>query len=720
MNSKLEALSKAKIPCAETGVEIHKSICDICTPGSHCGLDVYVKDGMIIKIEGTEGFPGSNGKLCTKGASNRQFVYQENRIRTPMRRTGPRGSGEFEPISWEEAYREIGDKLNAIKRISGPEAVCWYTGYTKWYRTWLHRLAYSFGSRNYGTESSCCFKATQMAWMTVTGRNYRPDMRNASVFLGWACNTLINLHIQGRELMEFKERGGKIIIVDPRVTETSRKLADIHLQLKPGTDGALALGLANLIIQRGWYDKEYVRAHTYGFEEYASYAAEFTPERTAAITGVPADLLEKAARLYATSGPAASYTSAAAVTHHINGYNNYRALVALQAICGNIDRKGGMLPIHTSLAYTDCGFPTNEAHFIHDKEPKNCREAIGARRFPVWEALAGECQAMDLPRQIETCTPYPLKALVGFGLNHRMWPQPSKFLKAVDKLDFIVAIDLVTTEFTKHADILLPACTSMERSELKGYPGGFLTCTKPAIEPLYESKSDTQIMCELAQYLDIDDDLMKSGLRATMEYLIEPLSVSLDELMEAPLPLRMKEFKPYIPGTYTKNGFETKTGKLELKSAIIEEISKDYPDLNPLPTYHDSCDGADPKQFPCTLITGARLPNAVHSRLHSLTWPRSLRPDPAADLNPETARESGIAQDDWIVLSTSCGQITVRANLTHAAKPGEVYMYHGYPEADVNELIPADHLDPYSGFPGFKQVRCRVEKAKNIPAARER
>ena len=701
-------LEQDRPPEREDGLTLKHSICDICTPGAHCGLDVWVKDGVIQKIEGTKGFPGNNGKLCTKGACNRQYVYREGRLRTPMRRTGPRGSGAFEPITWDEAYREIAQKLNAIKEADGPEAVAWYTGYSKWYRPWLHRITHSFGSRNCGTESSSCFKATQMAWTTIAGRNYRPDLRNANTYLGWGSNVLVNWHIMGRELMEFRERGGKVIIVDPRETPTSTKLADIHLRLRPGTDGALALGLCNLVIQNGWLDKEYVERYVYGFEAFRDYASTFTPERTARITGVPEEVLYQAAKLYATNGPAAAYSPSATVTHHINGYNNFRAVIALQVLCGNIDRKGGMLPIHTSLVYTDCGFSTREHDFVTQTCPKVCRERIGDRRFPVWAALSDEFQAMDLVRQIQEGIPYPIKGLMAFGMNHRMFPQPHAMLEALKKLDLVVSVDLVETDLCHWADYVLPACTSLERSELKGYPGGLLTCTEPVIPPLYQSKPDPQIICELAGYLGLDDPLLTSGYEATMRYLIGDLSVTLEQLKEAPLPVKVPEFHPYQPGTYLNQGFETATGKLELESRLIQEQA---PELDALPTYRDSADDSDLDEFPFTLITGARLPNAIHSRLHKVPWVRSLHQEPTADINPDDAKSLKIEENQEIRLVTQAGAVLVKAHLTATALPGDIYLYHGYQEADANELIPADHLDPYSGFPGFRQVRCAVKPA---------
>lgn len=707
-----EQLLKAKIPCPETGIEIKQSICDICS-GVYCGLDIYVKDQKVIKVEGTPGFPGNpSGKLCTKGASTRSYVYREDRLKTPLRRKGPRGSGQFEVISWEEAYQEIAARLTTIKETEGPDAVAWFTGYTKWHRPWLHRIAHSFGTRNYGTESSVCFTATSFAWKTIAGKMFKADMAHSKTFVGWGCNTLVNFHTRGRQLTEFHERGGKIIIIDPRVTPTTRQLADIHLQLRAGTDGVLALGMANVMIERGWYNHEFVEKYVHGFEQYRTYAKQFTLEETERITGVPAKMIEEAASLYANGGPASTYLPAAAVTHHLNGFNNMRAIIALQVITGNIDCAGGELPGSGGYLHVDTGFETMEKKFIEEVRPVNCKERIGEKRFPMWSKLINEFQATDLARQIEEGDPYPIKAIMAFGMNHRMFPQPQRMLKNIESLDFVVAADLFMTDLCRSADIVLPVCSSLERSELRGFAGGFLTYTKPVIPPMGDSKPDTVILCELAQYLDLDDDLLKSGYENTVRYMFSNLTETLEELREADLPLKVKSIVPYVPGTIRTKGFETKTGKLELYSEFIAELQPEAPWLNPIPTYQGSFDDADAAMFPMTLITGARLLNTIHSRFHNVSWARSLRKDSTADLHPDDAAALGIKENDTIRLSTQSGTICVKAHLTATGLPGDVNMYHGYPEADVNLLIPDTHLDPYTGFVGFRQIRCAVRKVE--------
>ena len=161
--TELEERLRAKIPGNDTGIEIRPSICAICSPDKHCGVDCYVKDGKIIKVEGTLDHPYSHGKLCTKGSSNRNYVYRRDRIQTPLKRVGERGEGKFEPISWDEAYAIIAENLNRIKETDSPHSVAFYSGHCKWYRFLLQRLAYSFGSVNYGTDDSNCAAATHLA-----------------------------------------------------------------------------------------------------------------------------------------------------------------------------------------------------------------------------------------------------------------------------------------------------------------------------------------------------------------------------------------------------------------------------------------------------------------------------------------------------------------------------------------------------------------------------
>ena len=707
--NELERRIKAKLPGEDTGITVRRSLCDICAPGPHCGLSVYVKDGRVIKVEGVDGYPNNDGHLCVRGASNRQYLYRKGRLKYPMRRTGPRGSGEYERISWEEAYAEISKKLLKIREQYGASSVIWYTGYTKWLRPWLRRIAYSFGSPNYGTESSACAKATMIAWKDICGKVCRGDAKNAGVYMGWGSNAAFNKFTQAKMLRGIRERGGKIVIIDTRVTPTSERFADVFLQIHPGTDGALALCIGNLLIQKGYIDKDYIDKYVHGFEAYERLVREYTPERVSRITGAAPELIERAADVMGQNLPAISYTPSAAIPHHINGYNAMRAIISLMVITGGIDVKGGsLLGDSDGIVAEAIGFPSHEQEFCYGTRPEHLDKRIGEERFPLWAAKTNEMQAGDMLRAILEEDPRPYKALVALGMNQRMFLESDKYSEAYEKLDLIVATDIVKTDICDYADYVLPVCTSLERVNLKGY-GNLLTATKAVVEPLYESVNDAEFLCELARRMDLDDNLLKAGYEADLRYFISDLPVTLEELQEAelPLPVKLDTSKPV--GYYLEHGFPTPSGKLELYSETIAATGR--ADLDPLPSYYDAFNTADEEAYPLTLIAGARIANGLHSRMHEVPWARSLRPEPTVDMHQKDADARGIREGDTVEIYTGVGMIRVKAHITAAGLPGDVYMYHGYKEANVNNLIDRNHLDPYSGFAGYRQSRCNVRKA---------
>ena len=714
--TELEEKIKAKIPGPDTGIEIKHSLCAICSPGHHCGVDCYVKDGKIIRVEGTPEHPYTPGHLCTKGSALRNAVYREDRIRPPLRRVGQRGEGKFEPISWDEAYQTIARKLNEVKEQYGPNSVAFLSGYCKWYRPILHRFAHVFGSVNFGTDDSTCSAAMVIANKVTAGTGAGPDMAHANTFLGWNFDGYYSAHLSVLGVQKLKERGGKVIIIDIRQTPASRNLADIFLQINPGTDGALALGMAKLIIDNGWADMDYVEKYTYGFEQYKALADQYPLDKVARITGLDPNDIYEATKLYATNGPACTNFSASALVHHINGFNSHRAIFCLTALTGNFDRAGGNVPNPATYLHKPAGFKMREHEFRSDRYPGGV-ERIGAERFPLWNAQFDELQGMDLLRQLEEDKPYPVRAIFALGMNAKMYPQTDDLLRAMkDKLDFFVDTDVYMTMTAKYADIVLPACTSVERSELKAYQGGYLFYTKPAIQPLYESRSDVDILCDLARLMNLDDEYLQKGYEASLDWMMEGCGLTVADLKKGDLPVKVPAAKwPAEPGKCLRDGFKTPTGKFEFYSTAIAAIDPKY-GLDPLPSYYDSLADQNDEQtrenYPFYLCTGARLAHAIHSRAHETPWLRSLRPEPTCEINPEDGKRLGLKEGGSVELYSPYGSIRVKVKFTHKIKPGVIMMLHGYTEANVNLLIGRDHLDPYSGFPGFKGMRCNIRNVQ--------
>ena len=711
--STLEQRRKAKIPGPDTGIEIKKTVCDICAPDHHCGIDAYVKDGRILKVEGSPDHPYSHGSLCTKGLCNRQYVYRADRIRTPMKRVGPRGSGELEPISWDEAYRLIAQGLNRVKETDGPHSVAFFAGHGKWFRPMMQRFAYDFGSVNFGSDCSVCNLSLIFARILSAGCNYSPDIAHANTFLGWAFGGYYSSYHDVQEVQKLRERGGKVILIDTRITPAAKNLADLFLQIRPGTDGALAHGFAHVIIEQGWLDRAFVEEHTSGFEAYRDYVKQFDPDTVSRITGAPAQAIVEAARLYATNGPACINETCFNMAHHVNGQQNYRAITCLNALTGNFDRAGGALPGGGTYNMRGAGFATREGEFTTANRPQYPR--IGEGRFPVWDLFWPEYQAVTLCGQILSGEPYPVKALFAAGFNTRMLPDTERTLRALEKLDFFVDSDLFLTEATRYADVVLPACTSFERGELKVYPGGYAMMTKPVIQPLYESKNDVQIFSELLPYLGLHDELLERGYDACIDWILEGTGLTAAQLQAAEGCVKVAAARDYVPGSYVAGGMKTPSGKWEFQSNILGKFTASH-GLEGLPTYRDcfSDDRSEDeaRRYPYILTTGTRIPNTIHSRLHEVPWARSLRPEPLLEISLADARALDVADGDWVeVESPEGGRLSARAKVSGRILKGNVQLAHGYRECDSSRLIRAEHLDPYSGFPAYRTNRCILRKA---------
>ncbi|MBR2521435.1 MAG: molybdopterin-dependent oxidoreductase [Oscillospiraceae bacterium] len=695
-----------KIPCAETGIEVKHTLCDICTPGMHCGLDVLVRDGNIVKVEGTDGFPVSNGKLCTKGAGTRQYVCREDRILTPLKRTGKRGEGKFEPISWDEAIDLISDRFLSIRREYGADKAAFYCGYGKYFRFMLRRFAGAFGTQNYGTESSSCFTSGLMAWLLTSGSTMGMNMPNSQLMIGWGANGYYSRYPMARNIPANRKRGMKVIIVDPRITPASQRLADLHLRPRLGTDGALALAIANVLISRGWIDKPYIDKYVYGFEEYAAYVSSFTPERGQELTGVPAaDIVRAAEMIHDSKGICIPESST--LGHHRNGMQNYRAIMSLLVITGNFDVIGGQIPGEFTFMDRDSGFPTHEEEFMDEQFPYDAPKAVGADRFPLWYHLRRDMQSNALADNILKQDEHSVRALLALGMNYRMFADDARYIEAIKKLDIFVDTDLFMSDTAKYADIVLPVCSSLEREQFITYPGGLVWYSGKAIEPIGQAKTDTEVLSLLARRMDLNDPLLKEGYDACISYVMRDIPVTVEEMKASEKPFRIPGFTPYKFGSTLEKGLKTPTGKLELYSTIIA----DHPEwgLDPLPTYKEPYN-PDPEAYPFRLCAGARIPNAIHSRLHDVPWERSLLPEPSVEMSMEDAEALGVELDDDVEIVTDIGALTFKAIPTATVMPGDVFIYHGYREKDINSILNGTNLDPYTGFPAYRSAYCNVRR----------
>lgn len=689
--------------------KIVKTTCSTCGPC--CEVDAYVKDGKLISVEGARNTPMQSGGLCAKGVAAIQYVYNKERVLYPMKRAGRKGEGRFERISWDEAYDMIADNLLRVRRTYGAKSTVFYAGYAKWYRPALLRLANAYGSPNFCTESSTCFQAAALAWRSLYGNMIcRPDLKNTKTLILWSSNLYHSNTPMSPMYKDLKKRGVKVIDVDPRHTVTAHD-ADIHLQLIPGTDGALALSMAQVIIEEKLYDREFVEKYVYGFEEYREYVQEFLPQKAEKITGVPAELIRLAARTYAGNGPAGIMFSASPVVHHINGVQNYRAVFSLIALTGNYDIEGGNRTQPGPFS------PANEFGRVRRFDGE---EALGQKEFPAWFDLpCDEAQCIRLADYILDEKPYPVKAVFAMGLNHRMWPKPERLKVALEKLDFYVNAELFWSKSCDGADLVLPACTSYEREQVHTGGGGRFFFSNKAIEPVGESKNDIEIIMEVLRRMKvrepgIADEVLEGGYEAYMEYILKPSGLTLSELKSRPEGMQGRNLYQPSVKTYEKEPFHTPSGKVEFKSLILERY-RDSHGYSGLPKYWDfrehwNDSGIGREEYPLILNTGSRKPQLFHSRLYRMSWLGGIEDAPLVEIHPKDGRKYGVADGENVRLTSPAGSVTGIAAYNNQGKPGVVYIYHGSPNGDANELIHKDYVDPISGFPGFKGYFCRIER----------
>jgi anaerobic selenocysteine-containing dehydrogenase len=680
-----------------SGEEIRRSICDMCSLG-RCGIEVLVKDGRAARVRPFKDYP--NGPPCVKGNSILFQLYHPDRLKYPMKRTNPKGShrATWQRISWDEALETIAGNITKIKEKYGAEKVLFYAGDPKDpVRPNLQRLALKFGSPNYGTESSTCHRATVVA-TGLNGAGSAGLTPATGAVVIWAHNPAWSMAREMQDLVRAKERGVKIIDVDPRIAPTTR-LADIHLQLRPGTDGALALGMARVIISEKLYDEQFVLNWTRGFWEFSDYVQQFTPENVEKITGVPGAKLVAAALLYASNKPTGWITSASPTVHHWNGCQNHRAISAMTAVAGAVSVPG-LDPSPPPLSIRDISEWRTLLPPLRNKR-------VDLKDFPVWEQFIEEIQINRMPEYVAQGL---LKAGLFVGCNYRMWPQDQLYAKAISDMEFAAGADFWMTPTMELMDIVLPVATSLERLGPIAVANRTLFLPQPVVRPTGQARGDMEWMWDLAKHLGMGADFWNGDVMATLDWQLEPLGIKAADLMKEPKGVVI----PPLAATKTssgKPGFRTPSGKFEFKSSVLEKAGFDG-----LPTYREPPEGPVAalqmaEKFPLVFNTGSREPMYVHSRHRNNPRLRELQPDPKVDINPKDAQARGFRQGEDVIVETPAGSIVVKANITNMAQPGVVHVFHGWPKADVNTIM-ARTLDPISGFPAFKSQLCQVKKTQ--------
>ncbi len=636
-----------------------------------CALLVSVKDNEIVQVKGDpEGFL-NKGYTCYKGRVSPDRLNHPGRLRYPLRRTGKRGEGKWQRISWDEALAETAEKLLAIKEKYGARAVGFGVGMPKGLEHFvLIRLANIFGSPNVVASQDVCHAPREITGIHTCGFYPVADLHHPTrLILAWASNVLSTSEegqIASLTLEQLKN-GARLIVVDPRRTELADR-AELWLQLRPGTSQALALGLLHVIIEEALHDHGFVEKYTYGFDDLARHVKHYSPETVSEITWVPPELIRKAARLYASAKPAALQWGNA-IEHNVNAFDAARSLVCLMAITGNLEVPGGNINAHEPKIMGLGEFVRADLIPEKRKEMISTYHGIIPRLMTVAPAYFRKAVLEDKP--------YPVRGYYGICTNPLVtWADSALTFDTFMSLDFVAVAEIFMTPTASLADIVLPVAHQYEMNDIGHYGigHGMILARPKLVEPPPECWPDMKIMNELGKRVS-DPQYWHDDFEEFLEAVVRPAGLTYREFVA----------RGYLKGPdrfrqYEEVGFRTPTGKVELKLSTAEKFK-----LKPLPEFTGLPEEEDP-DYPLILIS-TKSRYYLHSSYRWLEKLRRKRPHPLVEIHPDTAAAYGISDGDQVVVSTKYGEIRQVARITDIVHPRVVSAAMGwwFPEGDAAE-----------------------------------
>jgi anaerobic dimethyl sulfoxide reductase subunit A len=672
--------------------------------GGRCPYLIHVKDGRALRIE-----PYEKLKACARGYGYLRRVYAPDRLRFPMKRAGQKGEARFERISWDEALERVAANLVRIRERYGPSAILCQGSSGSPGRFHnpapIYRLFNRMGGCVYRWGSASAegaYFAGRVTFGTHAAGHTKDDLVNSKLIILWGLNPTENIWgtNTGFHLLKAREKGVRIVSVDPRFTNTTALLADRWIPIRPGADTAMMIAMACAILKKGLHDRTFLETYTVGFDGFADYllgredGIEKTPAWAESITGVPSEVIERLAVEYGTVKPAALVPSFAPGRTAF-GEQFHRAGAALAAMTGNIGISGGspgccdippvgvspgpnmpsspsLIPIGENPLVKTAGgaghplsFAFRSRHQVHNTK--------------LWDSIL-QGKKGGYPGDIRffyvTCA-NPLNQI----------PNANKGVKALLGLDFTVVQDQFITATARYADILLPATTHWERDDyMRPWLGGdYHLFGNRAIEPVDEAKSDFEIACELARRLGIEDYSDKSA-EAWLEEIVSSSADSRRDIRDYSLfqsegVAMAKVKRPVIafedqirdPGRFP---FQTPSGKIEIFSRDLADLGD--PRLPPIPKYIEPWEGPrDPlaERFPLQLIT-FHAKTRANSSFDNVEWLRELEPHEIW-INPVDADPRKIENGRMVRVFNERGELAIRAKVTQRIMPGVVAIGQG-------------------------------------------
>ncbi|MEJ2246173.1 MAG: molybdopterin-dependent oxidoreductase [Acidobacteriota bacterium] len=730
--------------------EVKPTICFWCK--AECGLLAHVKDGRLLKLEEDPEWPipcHPPPAGCVRRKAAAEYVYHPGRVNYPLKRVGARGEGKWRRIEWSDALDEIADKLDRLRDSYGGETLGASGGTARTHDEYRARFFNLFGSPNLLGQERICFGPRSIMADAIVGMfpNYALSKDSRCLMLLGA-EPMTARPMVAKAILEAKKNNAKLIVVDPCQTK-SASMADLWLPVRPSTDSALLLGMIGVVVDEELYDKEFVEKWCYGFEDMLERLKEYPLSRVSEITGLSPELIQDAARMYASNRPACCMVGEG-IEHSYSSIQAIHARWILSAICGNIDVKGGEIQMGPP------GFVPTRDMELWDRLPESqWKKMIGANRFRVsgydaqsmlmqnitrvWGAPVNEmfhqCQSHtpSAYQTIITGAPYPLTALFTSHSNPMVTEIATNSVYEALKsprLQLYVVNEFFMTPSAELADYVLPSATWLERPDLWAFSdyGSYIWAREavlPHIVPgQYEHFRDYDIWRELGIRLGQEADWPWRTLEEAIDYRLAPLGYTLKTFPRVIL-------RPVVEKKYEKQGFGTTTGKVELRSTVLEELGYD-----PLPKYivpPESPQG-DPelvREYPYTLISGRRILYYYHAEWRQVESVRRHYPDPIVRVHPATARTEGIAEGDWIWIETRRGRVRQKVQYFdkmdpkiidaehgwwYPEMPGEEPSLHGAFESNINLCMSDDpaHCNPEIGSYPLRTALCRISKADPV------
>lgn len=645
------------------------SVCEMCF--WRCLLLCKVENGKLVKIEGNPNSPVNGTKICARGNSGSQLVYDPDRLKYPMKRVGARGEGKWARISWDEAIDTIAKNLSKTIEKYGPQGIALFPHGNS--ASYISMFVEALGSENVCEASFYqCRGNRDMGYLltfgAAPGSPERTDLANTDVMVFFGTHLGENIHIsQMMDWIKGLDRGAKLIVVDPRFSTAASK-AHHWLPVRPGTDTALILTWINYLISNDLYDKDFVRNYCNGFEELKESVKSATLEWGEKMTDIEVAKIKEAADLMAAHKPTVAIHPGRHTTWYgVGDTQRARAMAILTAILGAWGKKGALfLPTPIKLGKISCQIDKphheEEEELIRDKWPFNLP---GTPTADVIEATITE-------------DPYPVKAWVVWGQNIlQSTPNPKQTIEAIKNLDFLVVTDLIPSPATLYADIILPEQTYLERYDVvlanKHTLTPYVSLRQPVVKPLYESKDPYWITKKIAERMGYRDAFKHENVTEVINARLAPLDLSITKLNNKGGVVTFQGKPYYDPDEEPE--FNTESGKVELYNEEMADA-----DVDPVPKFEPTA--PPPKGY--VRIAYGRSPLHSFSRTQNNAWLHSAAPENELWLNDKVAQKIGIQEGDYVELENQDGvrsNTTIRVKVTPGIRSDVVYLqaFYGSP-----------------------------------------